>query len=257
MINADLHNHLRTSSRIRFRDFNRAVDVASSRLGKGGLVGIVNFSDSRYEDFVNCPGYEREPLGEDYNGVYVPEKDIYFVKGQEVPTKQGHLLILGIKYNVQLKDGRDIGDTIKEAKDNQGIIIADHPFYSNGVGDYLIKNKDVVGQLDGIEIHNGEACFYLLFGPFPRHANNKAKEFYQSSTVKKLGAISSSDGHSFYELGSSYTVLPDLDRSNFVESLRNSIRSTCIKNSLVKENNSFFGAMDHISDLVLIKLFRF
>ncbi len=229
---ADLHNHLGTKKYT--GSFNKSIDISKEKLSDGGVLGVVNFSDLRYETFVGSEGYEREQLG---NAIYVPEKGIYVIKGQEIATKQGHLLVVGLKWGRSLKDGRGLEDTLKEARDNNGVIIAAHPFV-NGAGDYIEKNPGILELMDGIEIHNGEAFF----------GNKKARDFY--SRIKNdydIGGVSFSDGHSLYEIGSSYTWLEQLDFKDseaFVSSLRKAIRAH--KDfSKDKKHNSIAGMVEH------------
>jgi hypothetical protein len=54
-IKADLHNHLRTSSNISYSDFNNSIDIALDRLGSGGMFGMINFDDKRYEKYIEKP----------------------------------------------------------------------------------------------------------------------------------------------------------------------------------------------------------
>jgi len=253
MVKADLHNHLRTSSRYFGGDFDRVADTTSRKLGTGAVLGVVNFSDWRYEHLTDLRGYERQNLGDNKNGVYIPEKDIYIIKGQEVPTREGHLLVFGTGARTHLKKGRELEDTIKEARDQNGIIVVDHPFHVAGLGKYLEKNPMLLKQVDAIEIHNGEASFGFPFGPIPSGANKKAQEFYAriKSDFPDLGAISSSDGHSMYELGSSWTEVERPDKDDFINSLRDSIRKTNLSTQR-KVKGSVFGAIDHIVDLALI-----
>jgi hypothetical protein len=214
-IKADLHNHLRTSSSIREGDFNRAISVAKSRLGSGGIVGIVNFEDNRYEKFVGLKEYSnRIDLG---NACYVYDEDILIVKGQEVPTLEGHLLVLGAAQNVHLKAGRNVEDSIKEAKDENGIIIADHPFYRDGLGPFLETSLDTLENIDAIETYNGEAVW--IPGLTPIYANSKARSFQERvGMTYGVGGIAVSDGHSFYELGRNWTELDmPFDYSSFKE----------------------------------------
>lgn len=252
-VKADLHNHLRTSSRYFERDFNKAVDKASRKLGAGAVLGVVNFSDWRYEHLTNLRGYERQSLGSNKNGVYVPEKDVYIVKGQEVPTKEGHLLVFGTGERVHLREGRKLEDTIKEAREQNGIIVVEHPFHSNGLGNYLEQNLEILLHVDAIEIHNGEASFGFPIGPIPFRANKKAQEFYAriKADFPNLGAISSSDGHSMYELGSSWTEIKKPTIEDFVGSLKESVRKTDLSTPR-KMKGSVFGAIDHIVDLIFI-----
>jgi len=77
------------------------------------------------------------------------------------------------------------------------MIIADHPFFIDGIGQYLIKNPKILEDLDGFEVHNGEAAFPV---PGFLRANQKALEFYQRAISGnfEVGGFSFSDGHSIY-----------------------------------------------------------
>jgi|SRR3989344_3477684 len=249
---ADLHNHLKTSSRLYDRNFNEAIDIASQRLREEGMFGMVNFVDDRYERFIGLRGYERVFLGENKNGIYVPEKKIYVVKGQEVPTKKGHLLVIGLQNGFHMKNARPLEDSLKEAKDNNGIIIADHPFHRHGLGPHLEKKLKLLPQFDAIEIFNGESCI-----GFPSEANKKAEEFYSHIKIDFpfLGAITSSDGHSFYELGKCWTELEAIkprQSSSFNSTLRKSIRKTNEKTPR-QTTSGIGGAIDHILDMIFIE----
>jgi len=216
---------------------------------------MVNFSDNRYERFIGLLGYEREFLGDKQNGIYIPQKEIYVIKGQEVPTQQGHMLVLGLENDYHIQEHRSVEDTIKEAKDKNGIIVADHPFYRDGIGPALQTNNIFLDDLDAIEVFNAEAELTLPMGNFPKNANQKAKQFHEFYHIfyPHLGALTSSDGHSFYELGQNWTMLQDeiIRPQNFVEQIRNGIHKTNVYTQK-KESPSIKGSLDHIIDLVLI-----
>ncbi len=228
LIKADLHNHLRTFTHAKEGDFDLAVDLAYKRLGLGGILGLVNFVETRYELYSQQKSkYGRRVLG---NAVYVPEKDILIVKGQEIATKQGHLLVLGLRERKHLHSGRTLEDSLKEAKDNNGIIIADHPFYKEGVGNYLTGK--LLEQIDALEL-NGEASW--IPGITPINANLKAINYFLD--IKDdfdIGIIANSDGHSFFELGKSFTYFPQPDLKNsetLVSSLRRGIRNAKLEDT--------------------------
>lgn len=265
-IKADLHNHLKTGSYMPEGIFNRAINIARERLGENGIVGLVNFEDRRYENFSGLRGYERQDLG---NAVYVPEKEILIVRGQEVPTKEGHLLVLGMTKDVQVKSGRSLEDTMKEAKDNNGILIADHPFYNQGIGKLLMGNPLLLGELDGFEVHNGESALWIP-RLTQRGANEKAQIFYTQKKIEWLAghkldvarfpmAISTSDGHSLYEIGKSYTVLDSepvsgiANSDGIVRALKNAFGNSSYQNTVSR--GSKIGGVDHIVDLALIIAF--
>lgn len=257
-VKADLHNHLRTSSRIEKGDFNKVADIASSRLGSGGVLGIVNFSDRRYENLIDLPGYERVYLGEDRNGVYIPEKDVFFVKGQEIPTREGHLLSIGGEYRTHLSEGKDLCDTLYYSNVSGNVSIADHPLSRLGIGDSLKPDsklgKTLIKRLDAIEIHNGETSFSF-------NSLERAFSLYKllTSVNPYLGAISSSDGHSFYEIGTNWTEIerPEIwSDFRFNRSLKEAISSTH-ENTNRKINHSLIGVLDHMTDILFITRIAF
>lgn len=262
IVKADLHNHLRTRSDM-YGLFNPAIDKAKKRLGARGILGVVNFDDRRYEDFVDQRGYDREKIGR--NAIYVPEKDILVVKGQEVPTNDGHILVIGLNYGVHLKRKMNLSDTLKNAADENGIIILDHPFYRDGVIDYFRNNVDELRKISGIEIHNGEAAFGfrrfpVLQDTFPYGANENARIYYndllKTGNRYRIGALSFSDGHSIYEIGRSYTnlniELPNrmlhsylsLKRTDDLNKrLESAVRIASPSDCVMKDAK--FGALDH------------
>ncbi len=247
-VKADFHNHIRTASRLSEDDFNRAIETAYQRLGDGGTFGMINFNDKRYEKLISLGGYEREYIGEYRNAVYVQNDSgdgILVVKGQEVPTKQGHLLILGLGYDEHIKQNRTIEDTIKEAKDKNATIVLDHPFFREvgGAGYYFREKPCLLSDIDAIEVHNGEAAIRPL-------ANWRARNLFNTIVTYPTGALSSSDGHSLYELGKSWTEINEIDRENFSESLRKSVQNTKKAN---RENySSKIGAIDHMTDMFFV-----
>lgn len=235
-IKADLHYHLKKS--FCENDFDKIICKIEKRLDRGGILGVINYNDFRYENFTKLKkGYDIQNLE---NAIYIPEKEILIIKGQEILNKNGHLLILGIKENHFLKNKRTLEDSLKEAKDLNGIVIAPHPFFIFGSGNHLRKNPKLLKYLDGIEVHNGEAFF----------GNKKAKMFYE--LIKEdydFGALSSSDGHSLYEIGNCYTSL-NLNDFSFKnsEELNNNLRKS-IKNhkdySNDKQHFSFLSSLEH------------
>lgn len=255
MVKADLHNHLSTRT---FRgDFYTVIDVTRTRLDEGAVLGLINFGDARYERFAQSVGYERQDIG---NAIYVPDEDVLVIKGQEIKTKKGHLLVLGLQKDVHLKDDRTLDDAIKEAHDNNGIIVADHPFYKEGIGPFLEENASFyLDHFDAIEVFNGEASLWLP-RMLPRNANKKAERYFRnvSSIFPNLGAIATSDGHSLYEIGRSYSYIdfPDIGSAEkLVKSLRNEIRKcryTHIRNHQESPGWGALGCADHILDLVAI-----
>lgn len=256
-VNADLHNHLRTFSDMSNLDFNRVIDIASQRLGEYGILGLINFNDDRYEQFSGLEGYERINLG---NGFYIPEKKLMVVKGQEIPTKQGHLLVLGVKENEHLESGMDLESTVEDALDHDGIIVADHPFYYGGLGSYLEQEPVYADLFDGIEVYNSEAELWFP-GVLPRGANKRARKFYEQVKDKScVGALLSSDGHSLAEIGRSYTQLemPEYDLIQNADDLTNWLKNAILNSKLPfgKIESSRFRTLIHAGVIFFMNILK-
>ena len=260
MVKADLHNHLRTSEMVLDGDLYRAVRVASKKLGKGAVVGIANNKyDWRYERLLCLEGPHWEFVEKDGSVVHFPEEEVYFVKGHEVKTNQGNLLVLGLPRGVQLAYGKSLEDTIISAQEEGGIIVGSNMLHKDGIWKYLTLNSHLLNDLDGIEVYNSKAGFPCSFNPCIGNANDASSDFYEKRIQKKyprLGALSSSDGNSFYEIGLSYTVLPEPDKSNFKEWLRDAIHNTNLETER-KNRVSILGTIDHAASSFFIKKFGY
>ena len=252
---ADLHNHLATFEHM--PNFNKTLDIASKKLGKGGILGLVNGKDNRYEKFISQKGYERQDFK---NCIYVPEKDILVVKGQEVFTNQGHLLAYGLEERFNLENSRNLEESLISSKDNKALIILPHPFFIDGLGPYLEKNKDLLNYFNGIEIFNGEA----LWG------NKEAQEFYNKLKLEmafgghEIGACSFSDGHSLYEIGNCCTPITKLWKQNYnsatgeeiIDSLKLAIAWNHDFSIGYKKNFSSLGFLDHSIKVLPLLLYE-
>jgi len=217
---ADIHNHLGRNGAN--PGFDETIDIAHARLGNGGIFGIANSDDFRYEKFVEQKGgkYKRITVS-DKIGVYVPEKQMFVVKCQEVFSKQGHILAIAMPHgkNIASKEARD---AIKEAKDLGAFLDAVHPFYVEGIGKFLEQNPELLQHFSTWEVYNGSAVF--IPGFTTAFANKKAMKFYSSNLLEKLGngvgMSSSTDGHSVESIGKCYTLL-DYSTNSFQNEFRN------------------------------------
>ena len=264
LVKADLHNHLKTGGFLPMAiDVNKVIDKARARLGRQGVLGVVNYYPSkRYEDFANDGTYMRKDIG---NALYFPEKQIIVIKGEEVEAKlpggfgQIDLLFLGVYKNKHPKHGRTLPDAIKEARDFGALVGADHPFHHGGVGPYLEVNLEILNELDFMEVHNGECAIW-----FPGYggANVKAQIFFEKIRTNfpelqsTLGKLVASDGHSKFEIGSSYMEIPRLDltdRNTIVSSLKEGLIYAANNNPSERRHNSYFGAAKHIAEWAIRK----
>ena len=262
---ASLHEHLRTSSRM--KNFNRIVDKAKDRLGEGGIVGLINFNDERYERFSELTGYAREFIGKPHSALRIVPGDLLIVKGQEVPTQQGHVLIVGLPYGMQLKTGKNLDYTLDEADEFKAIKIIDHPFFIEGLGPFLESNPQYIKRFNAVEVFNGNAELYIP-KITNRGANKKALEFY--SRHNYLFPLISTDGHSGIGIEfqdefcksfsylqvpySSYGGLYDwmCTNTDINKTLRQGLEKHIRPSVLGMTNTAKLGALNHLIDLGII-----
>ena len=266
-IKVDLHNHLASLEYIG-SDFEKIVSRAEKNLGKSGVFTVLNslrcyrggflgrkkIGPSRYQSFIDL-GNDR--VEEHKNFAYIPKKDLYVLYGQEVLTKDGHILVLGMDKDVKLPDKKSIEWTVKTAKEEyNATVIASHPKFLDGV----VRTNETeflrnVWHFDGFEVHTGESWVF----PF---SNSSAKSYYRWLLKRgfDIGAVCSSDGHSSSEIGSSYSVIESLDFTD-EDKLRESLKKRIREHkdySNDKRRSSFIGALDHaakgFSGRVLYKL---
>lgn len=119
--------------------------------------------------------------------------------GIEVSTRDGHLLILGIRENIP--PNLTPQETIRIAKQKGSVVIAAHPFKLRGVG----MRPDV----DAVETFNSRC----IFGE-----NTRAKEMAQALGKPEVGG---SDSHMLSTIGLGFT---DIDAEPSEESILSAIR---------------------------------
>jgi len=252
---ADLHNHLGSNGAN--PGFDETIDLVYNKLGPNSAFGIADSDDFRYESFIEQKGeYERYGI-EKNRAVYVPEKKVLVVKCQEMFTKEGHILAIATPYGKIVKT-KDAKDAIKEAKDLGAILSAVHPFYREGIGNFLIANNNLFSQFSSWEVYNGSAEFYIP-KVLPKNTNKKAFEFYNvllPQFSNGLGISSSTDGHSVKVVGKCYTELSlnenDLQK-DFLEHLDFAIRQVKSSSNLHCESNAKDAAI-HTFDMIVATL---
>ena len=212
-------------------DFNNVIDRAHKKLGDGGILGITNYHDERYERFAQRPGYERQNLG---NAVYIPERDMLIVKGQTIPTKEGPLCAMGISSRKHVPEHLSLEETIKVIQEQNGIIIVPGPYRLCGIGAFLESRPHYLESCDAIEVFNGQGTLWLP-GLLERHANERAAAWYKrmKQTYTHLGAITASNGSSLREIGRNNTLMemPECysalqTKEDVIATLRHAIRES-------------------------------
>lgn len=254
MTKVDLHNHLKTRGYFRKKDFSKLVHHTSKGLDCGGIIGITTCRGENmwnYEKLLKYGGDRVKDLG---NAFYILESGVLAVKTEEIGTKQGHLLAVGLKKYRNIPHDLDLEETIKIAKGEEGcLVFAQHPFYKRGLGHYLYEHQSLLEKIDGIEIHNGEAIW--IPKKTPRNSNGIAEVFFSvmEDLYPHLIAISTSDGHSFSEIGSNYTEISGFDFDEKDTSVLVSSLKHFLKNPIRHEKSiSYLPALRHKAHLGLI-----
>ncbi len=121
--------------------------------------------------------------------------------GIEVSTAQGHLLVLGVRENIQSKLSPE--ETIRIAQQKGGLVVAAHPFKIRSIGS--VKGLEI----DAVETFNSRC----IFGE-----NKRAKEMAQVLGKSEVGG---SDSHMLSTIGLGYT---EIDAEPDEESVLSAIR---------------------------------
>ena len=180
----DLHIHSNYSS-----DSNLSVDDILKQAVRKGLDGIAICDHNTIEGSLRAIQRVREL-----------NLSLIVIPGMEISTSDGHLIVLGIRENIQPE--LSLSETIMIARQKGAVVIAPHPFKKNGIG-YAAKDADA------IETFNSRC----LFGE-----NEKAKELALSLMKPEVGG---SDSHLLAAIGLGFTEI-DCHRSesSVLESIR-------------------------------------
>ncbi len=181
----DLHIHSNQSS-----DSSLSVDEILNQAVKKGLGGIAICDHNTVVG--SLLGMKR---AKDLN---LP---LLVLPGLEVSTTGGHLIVLGIRDNIQPNLTPE--ETIRIAHQKGGVVIAAHPFKIGSIGN--VENLDV----DAIETFNSRC----IFGE-----NKRAKEMAEALVKPQVGG---SDSHVLATIGLGYT---EIDAGKNVRSVLDSIR---------------------------------
>ncbi|PTD93961.1 histidinol-phosphatase [archaeon SCG-AAA382B04] len=151
------------------------------------------------------------------------DKDIIVIPGQEVTTRDGHLLVLGI--NKLIEPHKEVEETLAEVKEFGGFSIAPHPFhrYRHGLGRKLKKNYR---DIDAVEVYNSRYITGI--------ANKRAKWFASRNDVP---VVAGSDAHIPEVIGYGTTIVRAEEPE---QSIFDSIRKKQTKVELKKTPISLF-----------------
>ncbi len=238
-VKADLHNYLRTSNIFSEGFAEKALERASKKLGKGAVIGVADVDEHRYSKVKRgAENYLTHDLGV---GFCVLGLDITVLRGERVFTKEGNILVLGLNEDEHVQSGRSIEDTLKQAKDYNASIVLSNFSSRNKSREVILTNLNLLTYVDAVEVHNGSQVF--------TDQNNTAQLFYEVYRNKfDIGAIITSGGHSGYEIGSSWTLIPTLDYTSEAH-LKKSIKEVLKQRrtpEMEHRSNSYIGATHHL-----------
>lgn len=177
----DLHCHSRFSSD-GIAEPEEMIEQAK-RMGLDGFV-ITDHNTCACVDYFERHGH-LDPSGEPVDGLLI-------IPGQEITTRSGHLLALG----VTLPDLKGIGpqEAVEMIHRYGGLAIPPHPFdyFRAGIREAVLDTLDI----DGLEVFNAASTF--------RRCNRQALAYAKK---RNLPMTAASDAHDAAALGTSYTIV--------------------------------------------------
>ncbi|MBD3252571.1 hypothetical protein GF386_02480 [Candidatus Pacearchaeota archaeon] len=247
MVNCDLHFHAGRHGRGNFDDIVR---IGCERLGRGGILGLVNCDDYRYENIVDGKGrsIESYEIGDLLNGVWVPEHDFYVVRGQEVFSESGHFLVFGFPKRTNI-ESKQLYFALEVCRDSSHFKGLDHKDYKSGMRRVLGKALDRnLGYFDFDETFNASAELSIGYANATAQAHYdsviKDREFENPLTGEshKIGEVAFTDAHSLGVIGRSYTrveALPETCRDDsllLISELKDRLRVATRKDQVRRPN---------------------
>ncbi len=137
------------------------------------------------------------------------DSEAIVITGEEVSTKDGHLLAIEIKEKIE--PGKPFMDTVEEIRNKGGVAIVPHPFQKTRHG----VSKSKIEDIDAVEAFNA----WLFTGL----QNRRAKSFAEKNGYPM---VAGSDAHSLGIIGRAYAEieidkpLEEIESDDIIEALK-------------------------------------
>lgn len=136
--------------------------------------------------------------------------------GEEIMTSAGE--IVGLYLDTRIKPGLSPLETVKQIKEQGGIVYIPHPFETIRKGLQNAVLEELLDYIDVIEICNGRSLFQ----------NYTSQAVVWTRMHQKIGAASS-DAHGVKGLGRTYSIIDEIPhQENLVRLLDNSTIQTAM-----------------------------
>lgn len=119
------------------------------------------------------------------------------IVGEEIMTSGGE--IVGLFLNKEISSGMSPLETVKEIKDQGGLVYIPHPFETIRKGLHPAVLEELVDYVDIIEVYNGRAF-----------AQNRSEQAVVWAKLNRIISAASSDAHGFHGLGHTFTTLKEM-----------------------------------------------
>lgn len=257
----DLHTHFFTNwdkGKYSLERHERSLKYILNAMKKEGLDGIVlanGGSEGGWKDAyeqLTLQIKDKERLGEytlvkkiDNALEFADDKKLYkIIKGQEVLTKQGHIIAIGLNYGKIIPSRLELETALKEIKSLGGVSDAAHAPVFLGIGiKNLKKYKELIDvwEAKNMNYENSLLRFKLGVNPSIEEADEIAKQL-------EINWIAVSDCHNKKDLGNGQIEIENLDFSS-ANNLRASLRYFLVSGkftSIIKRANSLTSVLGHM-----------
>lgn len=180
MYKIDLHTHSTASpdGGITFEQYAQALST--------GKLDVIAITDHNSIDFAT---HAREKLGD------------RIIVGEEIMTTMGE--IVGLYLKEPIRPGLSPLETVKQIKDQGGLVYIPHPFESIRKGLHPGVLEELIDHLDIIEVCNGRAFL-----------QNRSAQTVIWAKLNRIVGAASSDAHGIRGLGKTYTQVKELPKED-------------------------------------------